>query len=395
MSRVIRATHVWTIGGTVADVSVEVDDTGTILDVRRATAEDPPAERGLLIPGLVNAHTHLELSWLEGQIPGGEGFISWGTTLQARRRGPSHDVQRSVWQAVRAMQAAGTALVCDISNTGGSVEALGALGVSGVVQREFMGMHGPDLPEKIRRAQASYDEVQWPNAKVYVRPSPHALYSTPPDLVLACLRGPWGADRPPATIHLAEDGEEVKFLKNGSGAWPKVLNEMGIDWSHWHAPRRSPVEALSDLAALGPDLMVVHGVYLSTRDIAKLAFTNTPLVLCARSNEHIGGQLADVPALMAAGVRLCLGTDSLASCPDLDVLAEIPVLAAAYPEVEAGSWLDMATAGGAYALRIPGFGAILEGLAPGLVLLEDVEDAEDLTHTVPTRRWLVPPGKPT
>lgn len=394
MSRVIRATHVWTIGGTVPDVAVEVDDTGTILDVRRATDDDPPAERGLLVPGLVNAHTHLELSGLKGQISGGEGLIPWVTQLQSQRRGPSHETSRHVWQAVRGMQAAGTALVCDISNTGASVEALGALGLSGVVQREFFGMHGPDLGDKVRRAQGSYDEIQWPSAKVYVRPSPHALYSTPKDLVLACLRGPWGADRPPATIHLAEDLDEVRFLKDGGGGWPAVLDAMGIDWSHWHAPRRTPVEALSDLAALGPDLLVVHGVHLSTRDIAKLAFTNTPLAVCARSNLHIGGALPDVPALMAAGVRLCLGTDSLASSPDLDVLAEIPVLAEAYPEVEAGSWLDMATAGGAYALRIPGFGAILEGLSPGLVLLEDVEDAHDLTQAVPTRRWLVPPGKP-
>jgi cytosine/adenosine deaminase-related metal-dependent hydrolase len=393
MSRVIRATHVWTIGGTVADVSVEVDDTGAILDVRRATDDDPPAERGLLVPGLVNAHTHLELSWQQGRVPGGEGLVPWVTTLQSGRRGPSDEVQRALWQAVRALQAAGTALVCDISNTGLSTEALATLGLSGVVQREFFGMHGPDLAEKIRRAQASYDVVDRPNALVMVRPSPHALYSTPRDLVLACCGG--RDAYPPASIHLAEDAEEIKFLRDGSGAWADMLNELGVDWSHWQPPRRTPVEALSDLTVLSPDLLTVHGVHLTLRDMARLALAGAPLVLCGRSNLHISGQLPDVPALLAAGVRLCLGTDSLASCPDLDVLGEIPVLAEAYPEVEAGSWLDMATAGGAYALRIHGFGAIAEGLRPGLLLLEDVEDAADLTQAVPNRRWLVRPGRPS
>ena len=141
---------------------------------------------------------------------------------------------------------------------------------------------------------------------------------------------------------------------------------------------------------LGPDLLCVHGVHLTEADRRALAASRAPLCVCPRSNLHIGGQLPDVPALLAAGLPLCIGTDGLGSCPDLDVLGEISVLLEAFPEVPAGVWLEMATRGGADALRHPHHGRLQLGAAPGLLLLEGVGDPGEL-GVVPDRRWLVPP----
>jgi cytosine/adenosine deaminase-related metal-dependent hydrolase len=96
--------------------------------------------------------------------------------------------------------------------------------------------------------------------------------------------------------------------------------------------------------------------------------------------------------MLRAGVPLCLGTDSLASNDDLDVLAEIPELARAFPQIPVSRWLEMATRGGAEALQT-GWGVISPGRAPGLVLLEGVEHVDALADTPPTKRtWIARPG---
>ena len=139
-----------------------------------------------------------------------------------------------------------------------------------------------------------------------------------------------------------------------------------------------------------PGVLLVHAVWLSEADRLAIRAADAPIVLCPRSNLHIGGRLADVPALLRLGVRLALGTDSLASSPSLDPLDEIPVLAAAFPEVDPGIWLAIATTGGADALGMPRHGRIAPGATPGLVLLEGARDPSDLTGAVIPRRWLAP-----
>ncbi|MCA9494754.1 MAG: amidohydrolase family protein, partial [Myxococcales bacterium] len=176
----------------------------------------------------------------------------------------------------------------------------------------------------------------------------------------------------PSTIHCAEDPNEEAFL-HGEGPVVAFLDRLGLDWRWSGHPRTTPVGWLERLGVLGPDLLVVHGVHLSDADRATLAARRAPLCLCPRSNLHIGGRLPDVSALLVSGVPLALGTDSLASCEDLDVLGEIPVLRRACPDVDPITWLQLATEGGADALGLPELGRIAVDTSPGLVLLHGVE----------------------
>lgn len=153
------------------------------------------------------------------------------------------------------------------------------------------------------------------------------------------------------------------------------------------------MEVLAQRGLLGPQLLLVHGVHLQPQDWETLGDTGAYLCLCPRSNMHIGGVLPDVVGLIEAGVSLCLGTDSMASSPDLDVLAEIPVLASAFPEIDPGIWLNMATMGGADALGLTAYGRIEKDKAPGLLFLRGRHSPEDIAHSVPKmREWLCPPG---
>lgn len=346
--------------------------------VRPRQASDPPASPGLLVPGLVNAHLHLELGWASGQVPGGEGLPRWVKRLMGLARPPQWTPDLS------ALVASGTVLVSDISNRGDTASALARAGLQGVVQHELLGMSPARWEASILAASAPERLLQEGRGQILVRPSPHATYSTPPALIEAACR-PGSA---PASIHLSEDPDEKLFTLDGTGAFAALLDEMGVDRSWWRPPGCSPAAWLDSLSVLGPGLLCVHGVHLDSADMALLAQRGAPLALCPRSNLHIGGRLPDVDLLIRAGVHLCLGTDSLASSPSLDVLAEIPPLAQRFPAIPLHRWLALATACGADALGQPRLGRIAAGTSPGLVRLE-VDHPDDLRTQAPPREILV------
>ncbi len=378
---IVRAA--WTLlpSGVVPDVAVELDGS-RINSVRPAVASDPPPLDGLLIPGLVNAHAHVELSHLAGRIPAtGAGFPEWAGRLTAARSAPDPAAVRA---AAHALHACGTAIVADVSNGGDTASILTDAGLAGIVQHEVLGFGARTLDARIAATEA-IDRLE---GAFVVRPAAHAIYSTPPALLRAAL-----APRlAPGTIHLAEDPAEAAFLR-GEGPWPAILDRMGVDWRWWTPPGLSPAAYLESVGVLRPDVLLVHGVWLDAAARALVARAGAPLALCPRSNLHIGGRLPDVPALIQAGVRLALGTDSLASNADLDLLGEIPPLAAAFPGIDPIVWLRLATEGGADALGMPRHGRIVAGATPGLLLLEGVRAAGDPLSGA-GRRWLAPAGSP-
>ena len=357
--------------GLVEDVLLAWDQTGRLTEVRPGRSTDGPLQPGIALPGLVNAHLHLELSWVDPTgLPVRKGLVPWVDALleRFRRSWPDPgDWERHAVAAADSLVAAGTAAVSDVSNTGGTAPLLAAVGLQGVVQHEYFTLDAPAIPPMVAEIEAHPLTV---HDGVCVRPAPHAPYSSDPALMRAVVD--WSsrhAQAPPASIHLAEDEEELHFLRDRSGAWPVQLDRLERDWAHWLAPGTGPVAWLADLGALGPDMLLVHGVLLTAAERGQIREAGASVCLCPRSNLAIGGRLPDVPGLLADGVPLCLGTDSLASSPDLDVLGEVPVLAQAFPDVPLERWLQLATAGGAQALGLSHLGALRVGTRPGLIQL--------------------------
>ena len=388
----------------LAEGAVALDDDGTVRMVgpRSAVrAENPnaPEERaqGVVLPGLVNAHCHLELSALANVVPGGGGFIAWaGRFLKAVGETPRETRRAAAHQAAAAAAALGTAAIGDVGNTLDAAPAIGAARMGGVLFHELLGSReaktGDALADAARERAAADAVAPWPATLGYVR-APHAPYSVGPDLMRKIFTAA-AAERRATSIHVAEDEEELKLLRDGSGAWPAMLAAMGIDAST-RAPGKSPVDYLASLGAFAgaaPPPLLVHMVHAGADDRRIARQAGATVVLCPRSNLHIGGRLADVPALLDDGVRIALGTDSLASAPDLSLWGEMATLAEHFPAVPAARWLEAATRGGAEAMGLPAHGTLSPGRRPGLldVLVDDLAAPVEalVRHPSPTLRWV-------
>lgn len=315
-----------------------------------------PAEHldAVLFPALVNAHTHLELSHLHGHVPGGEGLPGWVRLLLSTRANHP-DPGYAIRHAVLSMQELGVAAVGDVSNTLATVAHLNEVGVVGTVFHEVFGFSRRRIETMLEQARTLAAAAPAPGPGLRVVLSPHAVYSTHPEVLAKLLRAG------PASIHLAEDPAERRFCAEGGGPFAGLTHALAaIDLAPF---ARSAVAAAAP--HLHPGSLAVHVVDLDEEDLAALAATGATAVLCPRSNRHIGGRLADLPRLLAAGIPLAVGTDSLASSPSLSPLAELATLRAAYPDVSAARLLPLAWAGGA--VGAPAVGRIAVGGAPGIV----------------------------
>lgn len=313
---------------------------------------------GAILPGLVNAHTHLELSWMRGQVPPAPSMPAWVAGLMALRRTVTHEPAEPIVDAIAEARAAGTTLVGDITNTLAAYEPLADSELSAVIFRELLGFNAPDPGALVNDTRAQLDALV-PIA--WLRPSivPHAPYSVSPALLraIASAAGPV-----PLSIHLGESAEEVEFLRWGGGAWRELLAGLGVWSDEWRAPGTGPVEYIASHGLLTDRLLAVHGVQLTDAELGALAAAGATLVTCPRSNRWTGAGVAPVERFYASGVRVAVGTDSLSSVEDLNVFAELKVLRDLAPSVPARSLLASATKHGADAL---GFGDELGTLAPG------------------------------
>ncbi|HEY6105851.1 MAG TPA: amidohydrolase, partial [Anaeromyxobacteraceae bacterium] len=156
---------------------------------------------------------------------------------------------------------------------------------------------------------------------------------------------------------------ERVFAARGEGPLAGIARQLGARDSDLVPRGRSAVAAVAPW--LGPRSLVVHAVDLDDEDLADLRRSGATVVLCPRSNLHVGGRLPDLPRLLVAGIPLAVGTDSLASSPSLSPLAELSALRRAFPEVPAARLVPLAWNGAA--VGAPGLGCLAEGAAPGLL----------------------------
>jgi len=364
----LRRGRVLLDGGTVAWVG-EADDP--------AAPAGPPEDlgAGVLMPGLVNAHTHLELSHLAGRLDASRGFVPWVRDLVARREAAGPEPARQgAAAAIEALVSLGTAAVGDVSNDLAHLDLLAASPLRAVVFFELIGWDPDKVPAALAFADARLAALPAAvrSAGLEVRLAAHAPYSVAPGLLRAL-----GARPDYAGLHLAESPEETRFLATGEGEWPAFLAERGMAHVRFNPPRKSPVAYVDGLGALRSGVVAAHCVQVDDDDCARLAGSGVHVALCPRSNRTLGVGRVPLPRLMAAGVRLCLGTDSLASAPTLNLLEEAAVLHEAFPEVPPAALVRMATAGGAEALGLDDLGTLAPGRSAALAFVPAPSDPAD------------------
>jgi cytosine/adenosine deaminase-related metal-dependent hydrolase len=373
--------------------------------IQAVTTEPPPEAMDLgrvaLLPALVNTHTHLELSFLHGRVPPAPSFGPWVQTLMAIRRQYPDPADPRIIGAARAAIArareSGTGLFGDISNTLVTAPMLRDMGLPAHVFHELTGFTEPDPRARVREARQRADAAA--SADVRVSVAPHAPYSVSAALFGAIREDVDAHASARSSVHLGENEEEVELLRDGTGTIRTVLEDLGRWPADWRPPGCSPVEYLRDLGFLDRRTLAVHGVQFTGEDLATLRDLQVTLVACPRSNVHVGVGSPPLEAFYAMDVEVALGTDSLASVPDLDMFAELAEARRIAPRVPARRLLESATLTGAHALGFEDdFGSLEAGKRSAVLVVrvpEGVADVEEYLVSGVTRdaiAWLNPEG---
>jgi cytosine/adenosine deaminase-related metal-dependent hydrolase len=363
-SRVVSAPWVLTgrPGGAIRDGAVALDG-DVVVDVgprEEVEARRGRSERrdGILLPALVNAHLHLELSFMAGAVAGGDGLPAWiELFISARARARTRDPAPAMVMGAEDLVRFGVAAVGDISNTLASIEPLAHAGMAGTIFHEVFGPTPRRFVEALDAAKVMRSLAPEPPPGLRVVTSPHAIYSTPYPNVVELLRAG------PGSIHLAEDPAERCFVSTGTGGFGHLVSRMGGRARDLVPKGRSAVAVVAP--HLRPHHLAVHCVDLDEDDLALLRASGATVVLCPRSNGFIAGRLPRIDLLLDAGIPLAVGTDSLASSPSLAPLAELATLRSAFPAIPASRLLPLAWNGPAVAA--PHVGVLAPGLAPGVL----------------------------
>ncbi|WP_339910831.1 amidohydrolase family protein [Symmachiella dynata] len=328
-----------------------------------------------IVPGLVNAHTHLEFSDLKQPIAPALPFTDWIRALVANRR--SRDASTSAVAAgKREAERTGTTLLGEIASPGWEAVEFFPPAARVVVFQEILGLaaaqHDPQL------ALASEHLQQPQQDRLIYGLSPHAPYSVRPALYAALVQLAV-EHQCPLAVHLAETRAELELLNSGSGEFVDMLCEFGV-WDPTAIPAVSrPLDYLRPLADV-EHALAIHGNYLDDEEIAFLsAHPNITVVYCPRTHAYFGHEPHPWQRMLQAGVSVAIGTDSRGSNPDLSLWRELQFLRRTFPEVDPVELLALGTINGARALGLDGeIGTLRPGKSADMAVVALNEAAGEL-----------------
>jgi len=295
---------------------------------------------GAIIPGLVNAHTHLELSALKKKVDYQKGFKNWvGELLKQRESISFETLENKAKAGIKELAESGCCVVGEISTLGITWEILSKSGLSGIWFKEFIG-------------NSLNENIKWKKKKTLkLSLAGHAPHTLSPEM-LSALKNTTSKRNLPLSIHLAESEDELEFLSTGKGEWADFLTERGVDFGNWYLNEKSPVQYLNRLGILDDKTIAVHIIFSEKKDFKILAEKNTHVCICPRSNQNLHQSLPDLELMLKSGINVCMGTDSLASTDSLNIFDEMKFTAQSFPEVSPEKIIAMATVNGAKALGI-------------------------------------------
>ena len=392
MATVYRASYVVPISADViedGEVLVEngrVKEVGADIAARHPDADVHDLGRAALLPGLVNAHSHIEYTHDRNRY---DGLNLWDWIARVGfKRGyipPPELVLASAQLGAAMCLRSGITCIGDSAFTGIAAHAMVELGLRGVVYKEMFGQSmGADYAEKFLRALDEVSELQARvGSRITIGLSPHTVYTTNPEVLRLCAE-PCAKLHMPIALHLAETRAEEEYTRHGAGPiadWRRTLDREPM------VSGLSPTEVVLQAGLLQEGVSLAHCVHLSADEIALIAHSGASAVHCPRSNARLGAGVAPVPELLAAGAVVALGTDSAASCGELDFFEEMRFALGLH---RAGSEeasillakdvLEMATAGGAAALGIDDIGRLEPGMWADMIAVDvgDMLPGEDV-----------------
>ncbi len=349
-----RAAWVFPLDGDpIRNGTVEIDATGRIAAVHgKADPRATDLGRVAILPGLVNAHTHLEFSDVESPLGPRKPFTDWIRAVVKNRRGRTTNGDEAVRDGLAESAHAGTTLLGEIATNDQSAELCRASGPLVVAFRELIGLRSDQVEEQLEIARRHLQQPSEAGSDGIIPAiSPHAPYSVHPELFVRLIELATQR-RCPLAIHLAETRAELQLLEQATGPFVDLLREFGV-WRDGVIPTGSrPLWYLRQMANLERGL-VIHGNYLSDEEVEFLAaHENLTVVYCPRTHTYFGHDAHRWLELLERGVRVAIGTDSRASNPDLSVWRELCFLHERHVNVDSRLLLELGTICGARAFGL-------------------------------------------
>jgi aminodeoxyfutalosine deaminase len=367
---------------------VTVDDRGRIISV----SDDHPADgnydhieqlKGIICPGFVNTHCHLELSHLKGKLSSGSGLINFIKQIQATRAADDEAILKAAEKADSDMYQNGIVAVGDISNSNISLPVKAKSKIYYHTFVETLGF----LPD---RAQETFDKSLALLAEFKQQPcsiTPHAPYSVSKELFKLIKQY---SDTHPnlLSIHNQESEDENKFFRYRLGGFVGLYEHFGIDISYFKSQARNSLQSVLPLLSNKQEILFVHNTSTNLKDIyfIKRFDRRIHFCFCPGANMYIENKLPKVDLFIDQGFNLTLGTDSLASNTKLCMLSEMRLLQQKFPLLSTAKLIEWGTINGAKYLGIDDeIGTIEKGKTPGLNLITGL-DGFKITSDTKVRR---------
>ena len=362
-----------------------MDDDGVIRDVlpSRDGLGQLEVLEGALVPGFINAHCHLELSYLKGKLPKGAGLDGFIRGLEKHRN--AYSEEQKLFDAVIAekeMREAGIVGVGDIANSRLTVNLKRSSDMQYFTFVELYGFAAVRAEEVWLKGVNEFMHLRsfrLPEKQLQCTIAPHAPYSVS-DLLFDKINAASGQREAISTIHLAESEDEVEFLMHGTGKIVERLHGFGVDLSDWNPPGVRPLQHVLPQMDGRSKILFVHNTVLNAGDFEWLDSQPEEMrkkvhfCFCPGANLYIEQRLPNFQLFLNAGYPLMLGTDSLASNDQLSILEEMKLVATEVPQLDTSAILAWACLNPA---RFFGWehalGSIEKGKKPGLNLLSGLD----------------------
>lgn len=380
----ISAKYIYTLesDGPIRNGYVDFEEDGTIVAVGECGSAEEVID-GAIVPGFVNAHCHLELSHLHKKFRKGTGMAGFIDQINALRDWASDDVKTElVRQWMDKLWKDGVSAVADISNDASSFPVKKS---SPVYTRTFLEVFGTEKEdcESVMYSVSELNKVA-ESYGIDAAPTPHSCYTMSPELLSASSAAGLGSGF--LSYHSQESQEEEDLLISGTGAMAENRRRAGM--STPPVTGQSSLKYFIDRLSAAKDapydehILLVHNVTLQQDDIdaARKVMNNVFWAICPLSNLFIHNALPPVRLMRDNGLAICVGTDSLSSNDDLDMMSELICIHENFPEVPMDEIFRWACLNGASFLGKDNiYGTLTPGKKPGIVLVTELDEDGYLT----------------
>ena len=357
------------------DKTLIIDEQGTIRDLVALdeAGEDVQQISGILSPGFINCHCHLELSHMKGLIPERTGLGKFVLNVVQQRHFPDEEILLAIQKAEDEMLVNGIVAVGDICNNALTVsqKTKGRMYYHNFI--ETSGFNPEIARQRFERSVNFFGEY----AKNYSIPvesnsiTPHAPYSVTDELWGLLINFPGNHL---FTIHNQEMAGENEWFMNKKGEMAALYSAMNIDVSFFKPSGKSSLQTYLSKFLHNQSVILVHNLHTSEEDVlfSKNSGQQIHWCLCPNANLYISSQLPNIDRLMNNDCTIVLGTDSLASNNQLSILAEMKTIQKHFPHIEMEKMLQWATSNGAKALQLDAvLGSFEKGKRPGVIIIEN------------------------